>query len=528
MTSPFVVPTRTRAVRRLPLCLLTGLVLTACTDPETSSGSTANAADRKGSAAPEPATPERPDVAQPAEATPDAAPARWHYTIKPSADLRTMATRVCFDGRLPERFDAQLPASRRSLVSAHRHPGGEPLTQSVGGLDISSLKPGDCIDYVLDIDRMESELENQRRMRRVGEEWYISPDYWLWKPIGGREEALLTATIEAPPGVSLSVPWPYHRRGEGSGDDVYRIPETTFKWLIPGALGHFPIDIIDVGGARLRVAIVGARKRAKRKRLLAWITDAASAVALLGGRMPVDTAQIIVLPTPGTRIGFGFATHGGGFTVVIFVGDQITEANLRKDWVAVHEMLHLGMPMLDDESRWLSEGLATYLEPYLRARAGSLPVTEVWEEMHAGFARGRKQVSERTLRADCVEMRENHAYMRVYWSGAAIALIADVTARQNGSSLDREVLALGACCLHAGEILSADDLLARVGEDGALLAPHLAAAARPHLDSPRFPDVTAMYRALGLSFDAEGRVTLSSDPVQKALREQLTGPENRE
>jgi hypothetical protein len=46
-------------------------------------------------------------------------------------------------------------------------------------------------------------------------------------------------------------------------------------------------------------------------------------------------------------------------------------------------------------------------------------------------------------------MHENHAYQRVYWGGAAIALLLDVALREAGSSLDAAMRHLDTCCADA-------------------------------------------------------------------------------
>ena len=38
-----------------------------------------------------------------------------------------------------------------------------------------------------------------------------------------------------------------------------------------------------------------------------------------------------------------------------------SENDLRRDWVMVHEMVHLALPDMPERYAWLSEGLAVYI-----------------------------------------------------------------------------------------------------------------------------------------------------------------------
>jgi hypothetical protein len=42
------------------------------------------------------------------------------------------------------------------------------------------------------------------------------------------------------------------------------------------------------------------------------------------------------------------------------LGAGITKADLDEDWTMTHELVHMALSSLPDESRWLEEGLATY------------------------------------------------------------------------------------------------------------------------------------------------------------------------
>ncbi|HWN66105.1 MAG TPA: hypothetical protein VNM90_00630, partial [Haliangium sp.] len=259
-------------------------------------------------------------------------------------------------------------------------------------------------------------------------------------------------------------------------------------------------------------------------------------------------AQILVLPTPGRRVAHGNAAQGGGPSIALMVGTEITPEKMRDDWVAVHELLHLGMPTVEDGARWLSEGMATYYEPLLRARAGWITAEQAWEILHDGFQRGSARGSGRTLSEESRDMGETHEYWRVYWAGAAIAMIADVTLRQHAGAptLDEQMRAIRDCCLRDTRTWSAEALLAAVAAPVAApdAAPDtssdeasdkvsgqapggvrdLASVAGRYASEVAFPDVAATYAALGLRFDAKGHLLGTSEelaPGARALRAAL-------
>src|SRR5207244_449476 len=110
------------------------------------------------------------------------------------------------------------------------------------------------------------------------------------------------------------------------------------------------------------------------------------------------------------------------------------------------------------DDAWLSEGFATYYQAVLRARAGFFSARYAWQKMHEGFERGRRQTSSRSLAETSARMGREYQYMRVYWSGAAIALLADVALRKSSGgkkALDDALRALRTCCLHDAHLYSA-------------------------------------------------------------------------
>jgi predicted metalloprotease with PDZ domain len=111
-------------------------------------------------------------------------------------------------------------------------------------------------------------------------------------------------------------------------------------------------------------------------------------------------------------------------------------AQLEADWVAIHELSHLWLPRLHAEDRWLSEGIATYLQEVLRARCGLQSSDRAWTRIREGFERGRRSGSGRTLADESRSMNRTGAYQRVYWAGTAFALETDLRLRRrsNGES----------------------------------------------------------------------------------------------
>ncbi len=506
--------------------------------------------------------PAAPAHAETALAAPTARPdsaARWHFHFAPTAALDRMDAEACFHGRVPERLEIQTAAVREALTVSARTPASTPPgapSQRPGGapgaggdsieskLDLTGLQPGDCVRYSVDLARVTAPDPNafkrQLSAYRHGDDLVLSPDYYLLRPVGALDDVAITADFALPPGVQVLVPWPpatspattpatKHTGGP------YRVPATTFLWRIHGALGRFDIHSVNVGGAELRVAVLGTDWQLERQALVNWMAQAAAAVADLYHGFPVPRAQALIVPTPGHHVGFGNAAQGGGNSVALLVGTRATAADLRGDWVAVHELVHLGMPMVDETARWLSEGVATYYEPVLRARAGLITPERAWELLHDGFQRGASRGGGRTLTDESRDMDETRAYWRVYWAGAAIALIADVTLRQHGAAptLDAQMRAIRACCLDAPRRWSAEDLLARVAVTGAApnLPDDLGDIASRYTGTSAFPDLTATYAALGLRFDADNRLVPpmkdakdARDASARALRAAIMSP----
>jgi predicted metalloprotease with PDZ domain len=202
---------------------------------------------------------------------------------------------------------------------------------------------------------------------------------------------------------------------------------------------------------------------------------------------------------------WAYVLRGGAPAAHFFIDQRRPLAEFLSDWTAVHELSHLLLPYVRPEDAWLSEGTASYYQNVLRARAGMIPVREAWQKLHSGFRRGMKSVPGLTL-ADATErMFRDGAFMRVYWEGAAMMLLADQRLRsrtRGAQSLDSALARLRACCLapdtgwQARELFAKLDELTQTGIFGELYEAHVASTA--------FPQVAEAYRLLGLALDEEG------------------------
>lgn len=109
--------------------------------------------------------------------------------------------------------------------------------------------------------------------------------------------------------------------------------------------------------------------------------------------------------------------------MVIEVGEKADAAALAEDWVLPHEMAHLAVPSLSRKHHWLEEGIAVYVQPIARARAGDLAPEQVWREFSEGMPRGVP------VRSD-LGLDDTPDWARTYWGGATFCLVADLEIRK--------------------------------------------------------------------------------------------------
>ena len=111
--------------------------------------------------------------------------------------------------------------------------------------------------------------------------------------------------------------------------------------------------------------------------------------------------------------------------------------------------------------------------------------------------------------------------MKIYWSGTAIALMADVELRQrsNGEeSLDSVFEKLQECCLPSDRSWSGTELFRKL--DSLIDEPVFMPLYRQYASAPGFPDVESLLSRLGVDL-RDGQVQLQSGAPLAEIRSSI-------
>lgn len=186
------------------------------------------------------------------------------------------------------------------------------------------------------------------------------------------------------------------------------------------AFGPLAVRRHHIGQSTVVQAYVPGRLRLSDNQLGSWVGQSARAVADYFGRFPVERLLLVVVP--GKEL--GGVTHGfGGASIILPIPPEMDPAEVLDSWQLTHELVHLAVPGQKERYSWLEEGIATYVEPLVRHRAGHLKGRRLWADLVEGVPRGRRAVARAGL-------DHNGSHAATYWGGALYCLLADVRLRQ--------------------------------------------------------------------------------------------------
>jgi hypothetical protein len=284
------------------------------------------------------------------------------------------------------------------------------------------------------------------------------------------------------------------------------------------AFGPLRVRSVEaVPGATIDVAIAPGAYRVDDDALVGWVTRSARTMARFLGCFPVDRVMVLVVPARGPVVHHGETMGDGGASVVVEVGEEADAQALSDDWVLPHEMAHLAVPSVARKHHWIEEGLAVYMQPIARARAGELAPEQVWREFAMGMPRGAPSDGDRGL-DDAAD------WARTYWGGATFCLLADLEMRRRtGNRVGLEDAMRG--------VLASGGSVARVWDFGRLLETVDGVAGGPVLASMHDEmgrgawtvDLPRLFHDLGVVLEGN-RVRLVDDAPLAAMRRAITSP----
>lgn len=358
-------------------------------------------------------------------------PGRAHrFVVAVEPDLESVTVEVSFDHDVRYLYAGGRGAIANFLSA--RSCGGEPIERRGWRLVVAGER---CISYRSRL----RDRDGRGRLAIPDDVRWTTSDQWLWKPPRTRE---LNVTFRLPEGVDLSVPWQPMADG-------YRIPRIGTSGDAVTLFGDLSKRRIPVGDTAVRVAGAGV----DMAEVEPWIRTAVEDVAAVYGRFPVAEPQVVVLPARSSGrsshgVYFGHVIRDEGNAIQFYIDPNKTTEEMNTDWTAAHEFSHLMLPYT---TRWISEGFASYYQNVLLARRGEYSETEVWRRLTNSFGKAAAIRNPPKL-ANLGDRPFWEMRMLIYWSGAALALMADVELRNRSggaASLDDLLGSMQQCCLPA-------------------------------------------------------------------------------
>jgi len=281
------------------------------------------------------------------------------------------------------------------------------------------------------------------------------------------------------------------------------------------AFDRMPKTDLDVRSGVIHVAFAPGDLALPKETILQWVATSAKAVSIYYGHFPVKSLKLLFVPVGGTRVQGGTTWAYRGAAIRIPLGRDASIDDLKRDWVMVHEMVHLALPDMEDRYAWLSEGLAVYIEPVARVQAGDLDAREIWFAMIRDMPKGLPQSGDQGL-------DNTDTWGRKYWGGAMFALYADVEIRKaTGNKLGLQDAMRGV--LAAGGNHEADWSIERIlsTADKAVGVNVLTKLHDEWGSKPVKPDLGALWRDLGVRL-RDGGIEFDDTAPLAAIRTAIT------
>lgn len=354
----------------------------------------------------------------------------WSYVVTPPAASAEQVVEV--EATFGDTERLVIPADGAAALRRVRQKvdgGWRDVERSGGGWELSSCRAPCTVRYAVDLPALARACDDELDCAVEREGATIGPvSQWLLRP--SARDAAITLRVRGGGPHAFGM----RRRGDAY---VFRAGE-----LVEGsytAFGAVRRQRLPRTDATVDVAFLGAPLAMSDEAFAGIVGEAVDVLARFYGRFPVDVT-VFVCPSTGDSVRFGSVMALTGASVALIVGRDMRPETAHTEWVVMHELFHLGPPTFGGGS-WLGEGLATYYEPLLRARAGWIGEADLWRHFVEEMPRGvRPEGSARAI-------EDRHDVDSRYWGGALFAMLADVRIRAatgGAKSLDDVLLAMRA------------------------------------------------------------------------------------
>jgi hypothetical protein len=388
-----------------------------------------------------------------------------------------------------------------------------PIAQTDGGFREPRCAKGCVVDYRVRLGQASRHIRDLDTAARLGNVLEAPPSSFLLVPQEGPADATVRFSVTGSPGTtfvtgvrpSRAVPGAYDLRYE----DAYNAPYSAF--------GRMRVLPLRVGTTEVQLALDGSFASLSDDELTSWVRTCVTSVAGYFGAFPAERVLALLVAESGEGVNFGKSLSGGGSSVVVFVGRDSKPADLAADWVMTHELIHIGFPSQPRNRGWAGEGIATYVEPLVRARAGLISEADVWRGFAPSMFHGLPGASDQGI-------DRTRTWGRTYWGGALFFWLADLEIRKRTQGQKSLRDALAGIVARGGTNDVRWDLedTFDIG-DAATGVPVLRQMLSAWSDQAVPVDLPALYQSLGIRWDGK-EVTLTDDAPLSALRRALVAP----
>lgn len=437
------------------------------------------------------------------------------YEVTFDEALHQASVKICFDGRPPDYLAVDYRKATKKLIGFPQVTKGH-IEFEGRYWKTKNLTANVCINYQSDIaDHRYTSLEAQSNIEAPVIS-FQNDNTWLWLPEKLSIDERAEIRFNLPHQYQISVPWmlldPATRR--------YRIGSNPHDWGFSVVIGEFDFyPLVKRNGNKINLAIFPGIKQ--KEPLQNWILRISESLNSYTGDELFQQLQVILLENQRFKKGpvpWGDVKRGGGLGVRFVINSNRAIEDFYADWTATHEFSHLLVPGIEYQDIWLSEGLASYLQYVLMAQMGTLTEQEMWQRLYYGLKRGEvgaKKLSRETLTETAKKRRGSSRKartMRIYWSGAALFLLADWELRKqsNGQQgLPDILLKLNRCCIAGPREWSGKALTDKLDE---LSQSKIFSRLFEQIAYSRgFPDYQSVFRALAIEIKKDDSIVLMKD-----------------